>query len=110
MSGCAERLILQPVVYETLSRPEALRTLTAEGKGEPATGSAHPLPAGMRLQPVGRIPQGLVLRPVGREIVIMGEDREECYIVVQGTSWIGYYLPFERAYLALKQPVPLSLE
>jgi len=54
--------------------------------------------------------QGVVLRPVDREIMIAGEDREEAYVVLQGATWTGYYLPVESAYLGLKQPVTLSLE
>ena len=79
-------------------------------RADPITGSATPLPAGLQLQAVGRIPQGTVLRPLGREIMVIGEDRLEAYVVVQGATWTGYYLPSERAYIPLKQPTTLALE
>lgn len=110
VAGCAQRLVLEPVGIEALAGREGSRTLAAEAKGEPSTGRAGPLPAGLVLQPVGRIAQGTVFRPVGREVAVVGEDREEAYPVVRGGSWTGYYLPFEKSFLGLKQPVSLSLE
>ena len=110
LNGCAGRLVLQSVSMKALPEPQAPRILAGETKGEPATGSASPLPAGLHLQPIGQIAQGIVFHPVGREIMVIGQDREEAFVVVQGTDWTGYYLPFEKAFLALKKPVSLPLE
>ncbi len=110
LAGCAGHLVLQPVALQPLPRPAPSRTLAAGATGEPATGSSRPLPAGMRLQAVGSVPEGMVLRPIGREIMVVGQDRDEAYLVVKDSIWVGYYLPVERAYLGLKQPVPLILE
>ena len=109
-SGCAGPLSLTPTRFDLTPGASAPRTLAAEARGTPITGSARPLSAGLRLQPIGQIEQGTVLHPLDTELMIASGDREEADIVVQGTNWVGYYLPFEHAFLPLKTTVTLSLE
>lgn len=106
--GCAGPLSLQKVAMESMVPPGPVHVLTSEANGAPSSGFSRPLVVGTQLQPIGKIAQGEVLRPLNREIMIIGEDRSEAYPVAEGVTWNGYYLPYEKAFIPLKQPIPLQ--
>ena len=90
----------QPV---TLHVREAL-TLT------PNTGYATRVRAGSTWQLVGTTDQGGVYRPVGDAFSVEGANRHEAYVVIGGGKIVGFYLPGERAFAPLPQPVVLPAQ
>jgi hypothetical protein len=105
---CASKLAIQQVAMESITPPGTVHVLITEVNATPSTGFSRPLPAGTELQRVGRLAQGDVLRPLNREVMVVGEDRHEAFVVAKGTTWNGYYLPYEKAFLPLRQPVALQ--
>jgi len=59
---------------------------------------------------VGSIAQGRVLRPTNAVMTVEGKHMHEAYAVVKDDRLIGFYLPVERSFSPLSQPVSLTLE
>lgn len=68
------------------------------------------LPAGSRWQKVGAIPRGDVYRRVDEPFGLEGGYRGEAWPVIQAGRLIGFYLPGEKAYLGLSDPVRAPLQ
>lgn len=58
---------------------------------------------------VGKIPQGDVLRPDGTTLTVEGAHVHEAYIVVSDGKLVGFYLPVEKAFSPLPNPLPVLL-
>jgi hypothetical protein len=74
------------------------------------TGYTRTLRQGSRWQPVGRVAQGLVLRPLdGGVLTVEGSHQHEAYLVLSdASSVVGFYLPAERAFVALSKTIALQ--
>jgi len=109
--ACAADLERSPVGFNPLpagAAPGILR-LPGEVTLTPSTGYSETLPAGSAWQYVGTTPQGEVYRPLGDVFSVEGANRHEAYLVVAGNRVVGFYLPGERAFAPLPQPVPLPI-
>lgn len=58
----------------------------------------------------GAIPQGTVYRPVGHVFQVYSGNVHEAYIVVSEGRLVGVFLPVERAFVPMREPVPVTLE
>jgi len=59
---------------------------------------------------VGSIAQGRVLRSTNAVMTVEGKHVHEAYAVVKDGRLVGFYLPVERSFSPLSQPVSLTLE
>ena len=63
---------------------------------------ASALKAGTTWKQVGTIEQGVVYRTKDQVVIVNSFDVHEAYIVVRDARVVGYYLPVERAYIAVE--------
>ena len=110
-SGCASEVKRVPVEVTT-SVPEAGRRFvtTVPVEARPESGYSRTIRADTEFVVVGRIAQGLVLKPTQTVLTLEGAHMHEAYAVHRDGTWVGFYLPVERAYSALPLPVPMPLQ
>ena len=58
----------------------------------------------------GDISQGQVLKPLDTVLTVEGTNVREAYAVVHNGSWVGFWLPVERAFSPLRTPVAATFE
>ncbi|HCW17295.1 hypothetical protein [Achromobacter sp.] len=71
------------------------------------TGYQREIRKGSLWRSAGSIPQGEVLRPVGTVFTIEGRQVHEAWLVLSDQKLVGFYLPGDQAYSALKSPLPM---
>ncbi len=86
------------------------RVLTAPVTGRSSAGIPRTLPQGTILRRAGSIPEGEVWRPQNRTLTAQGWNVHEGWVVLSGSAWTGFYLPVERAFSPLAEPVTLTTE
>ena len=59
---------------------------------------------------IGSIAQGDVYKPHQDVFTLEGAHIHEAYWVVKNSLLVGFYLPFEQGFSALKQPVPVTFQ
>jgi len=72
------------------------------------TGYARALRQGTRWIRIGRIQQGTVFKPVDSVFTVEGAHVREAYLVIRDTKLVGFYLPVERAFSHLDEPLILD--
>ena len=113
VSACAPEVVRQPIV--------ALSATEARGHADPivlarpatirlGTGYERVLAAGSRWRFAGVVPQGSIYRAAQGVFTVEGANIHEAYLVVRDRNVVGFYLPVERAFSPLSDPVRLSLE
>lgn len=68
-------------------------------------GYTRNIPQGMELRAVGGIPQGAVYKPTNQTLTLEGKHIHEVYVVVQAKKIVGFFMPVERAYVALPKNI-----
>ena len=74
------------------------------------SGYERTIKAGTEFVPAGTVKQGMVLKPTNTIFTIEGAHMHEAYPVVDNGRIVGFYLPVERAFSPLSQPVNLSIQ
>ena len=72
------------------------------------TGYRRTLKAGSQWRAAGTVDQGDVYRPVGDVFTIEGANIHEAWLVVRDGTLVGFYLPAEHGYSALRATAPLQ--
>ncbi|NMK49301.1 hypothetical protein [Achromobacter sp. Bel] len=72
-----------------------------------STGYQREIRKGSVWRSAGSIPQGEVLRPVGTVFTIEGRQVHEAWLVLSDQKLVGFYLPGDQAYSALRSPLSL---
>jgi hypothetical protein len=112
--GCATAVQMAPSELTSASSAseQAAWTLREDATVQLDTGYSRTLRKGSRWQPVGRVAQGQVLRPLdGGVLTVEGSHQHEAYLVVSADrKVIGFFLPAERAFVALGKPVGLAVQ
>ena len=72
-----------------------------------STGYTRTIPALSRWRQVGRLPQGNVYRPVDLAFALEGRQVHEAYLVIDGRTLRGFYLPAESAFSPLDPAIQL---
>lgn len=111
LAGCASEVRREPVELDAAAA-EAGRVWvsTVAVEARPASGYPRTIAPGTEFKAVGRVAQGLVLRPTQTVLTVEGAHMHEAYAVHRDGVLVGFYLPVERAYSALPQPVSMPLE
>lgn len=110
VAGCAAEVVRHPA--ELAVQPAARRVVQVLGEAVSwrlDSGYQRQLAAGTDFLELGAIPQGRVLRPRNATLTVEGAHVHEAYAVVQSGHLVGFYLPVEKSFTPLSQPVPLSL-
>jgi hypothetical protein len=68
------------------------------------------LHAGTRWTLVGSLPQGEVFTSSDQVLTLECSNVFEAYLVVSGKRLVGFYLPVERGFVALRNPIELGFK
>ncbi|MDH4232350.1 MAG: hypothetical protein OEW04_10025 [Nitrospirota bacterium] len=72
------------------------------------TGYSRVLKKGTRWACVGAIPEGDVYKTKDQILTIEGSNIHEAYIVLKSQDLVGFYLPVERTFSPLSNPIAIS--
>jgi UPF0288 family protein (methanogenesis marker protein 3) len=107
--GCAAEVVRTPeqlVVSSQAAQIELTKLVTVEL----SPGNEKKLFTGTRWMSVGNVKQGEVFKPVGTVFSIQGANSHEAYLVIAEKKLVGFYLPGDRAWSALKAPVAIEFK
>jgi hypothetical protein len=112
MAGCA--FDLAHVDYSsTMLSPsaEVQRTVVMETQVSVKTPCMHTriLKAGSTWQLVGSIQEGEVYKPLDQVLTVECSNIYEAYLVLTDRTLIGFYLPVEKGFVAIKKPLQLPV-
>jgi hypothetical protein len=113
LAGCAFDLTdvkYRPARLEPVSGPETSFSLTDDTAihGAPC-GYSRTLRKGTRWFSVGTIPEGVVYRSRDQSITVECSNVFEAYLVVSGERLVGFFLPVEKAFSPLSEPIRLAI-
>lgn len=111
LSACAAMVPMEPARLAPAAATGAAASLVL---GAPAqirlpTGYDALLPARSRWKLAGMLPQGAVYQRADGVFSVEGRHVHEAYLVVQGTTLRGFYLPVEGSFSPLPASVALTL-
>jgi len=97
-----------PTQLETLPATNRSFELDSEVTVHLDTGYSRVLKKGSRWTCVGATPEGDVYRTKDQVLTIEGSNIHEAFIVVKSQNLVGFYLPVERTFSPLCNPIALS--
>jgi hypothetical protein len=109
LCGCASEVVRHPSALAPVSVP-ARFVLTERAEFRLDSGYTRTIAAGTQLVEAGTIAQGGVLKPIATSLTVEGRHMHEAYPVVRSGRLVGFYLPVEKAFSPLSNPIPLSLQ
>jgi hypothetical protein len=107
--GCAAEVVRHPSALTPVAAP-ARFVLTERTEFRLDSGYTRTIAAGTKLVEAGTIEQGRVLKPIATGLTVEGRYMHEAYPVVRSGRLVGFYLPVEKAFSPLSNPIPLSLQ
>ncbi|TAK83325.1 MAG: hypothetical protein EPO12_05775 [Aquabacterium sp.] len=111
LAACASEVRQLPAPFQSLPAAGQRISLSQEVEAMPESGYRRKIAAGSRFQHVGRISQGEVYKPIaGAAIVVEGRHMHEAWIVLNGGSLAGFYLPVEQSFSPVGTPVPFPFK
>ena len=111
LAACASEISMQPAPLSapTLQNTSVVR-LTADATGLSTSGYSRTLQVGSQWEMIGGTNQGQVLKPLDSVLTVEGANVREAYVVIRDGSWVGFWLPVERAYSPLRAPVAVKFK
>ena len=98
---------------DLLPQPQSGQFLTmkkaVEVTGAPC-GYSRTLQEGSNWELIGSIPEGKVYKPLDQVLTVECSNVYEAYLVCVSESLVGFYLPVEHGFVALKKPIELPNE
>lgn len=113
LSACAFDVVrVKQIPTQLESRPSAKDSfiLEKEANIDLGTGYSRVLRKGTRWVLIGAIPQGEVFKTNDQILTIEASNIHEAYIVTKAGKLIGFYLPVERTFSPLNDPVDLFIK
>lgn len=104
------RLKQIPTKFETTSSGFKSFELEKEVTVSLDTGYSRSLKKGSRWTYVGITPEGAVYRTRDQILTIEGSNIHEAYIVVKTRMLVGFYLPVEKTFSPLSNPIALPFQ
>lgn len=109
VSGCATEVSRAPADLAAVSQTQARRIVTVQPIDITLdSGYRRTIKAGVVLLEFGNISAGQVYKPINTIFTVEGKHMHEAYIVLRNERVVGFYLPVEKAFSPLSQPVVLS--
>lgn len=110
LAGCAADLPRTPTSFNSnaTGRTESL-VIAKAIEVTPTTGYSRTLKEGSTWKKVGTVPQGAVYKIENDVFLLEGAHMHEAYSVINNQKLVGFYLPFEQAFVAISPEVPLSI-
>jgi hypothetical protein len=112
LAGCALEVQRVPVQFSpSTDALERTFVISQDVVVVPSAGYARVLKAGSTWKYVGRVPQGSVYAIKDDVFMLEGRHHHEAQCVVSDDqSLVGFYLPVEKAFASIQQPVQLRLK
>jgi hypothetical protein len=111
LAACAAAINMQPAPLQTPTEQNTgVVRLATEVRGVSNSGYSRTLRIGTQWQQIGDTNQGQVLKPLDSVLTVEGANVREAYVVIRDGSWVGFWLPVERAYSPLRTPVAATFE
>jgi len=114
LAACAAEVQHSPSAAPAMAAGTSPRSfqLASDLKIDLQTGYTRTLKRDWNWIPLGVIAQGEVFKPEGQVLTVEGANVHEAYIVVVNGTLVGFYLPVEKAYVALvpQRVLPINLE
>jgi UPF0288 family protein (methanogenesis marker protein 3) len=107
--GCAAEVVRTPEQL-TVNNQAAQIELTKLVTIELSPGNEKKLFTGSRWMNIGNVKQGEVFKPVGTVFSIQGANSHEAYLVIAEQKLVGFYLPGDRAWTAIKAPIAIEFK
>jgi hypothetical protein len=98
-----------PLVSRAASAERAY-VLEKTVKAKPSGGKSRALKEGSVWTEFGTVAEGTVYRPRGAILTAEGVNVREAYIVVRDRTWVGFWLPVEKAFAPVDRPVPIEMK
>lgn len=111
LAACAH-VAQTPALLVPAAAAEASQTqsLAAQLEIDFDTGYHRTVRAGSQWLRAGSLPQGAVFKPYKDVFALEGAHVHEAYLVVHTGKLVGFYLPAERAFSPLQQPLPVTFQ
>jgi hypothetical protein len=100
----------RPAKLESAGPASASFLLEDDATVDLGTGFNRVLRKGTRWEPVGRIAEGDVYRTRDQVLTVEASHVYEAYVVVTSGKLVGFYLPVQRTFSPLPDPVPLAMK
>lgn len=108
LAACAPGVSMQRVAPEMDATDTTVYVLDHQVSGRSSAGYSRTLPAGSRWRRIGRVPTGDILKSPDVTLTVEGAHIHEADIVVRDGSWVGFWLPVEKAFSRLESPIAIS--
>jgi hypothetical protein len=104
LAACAPEIVRRPALLTPMSGAPARAIEILEDATVPVgpLGYQRTIGKGSVWSRIGRVGEGEVYKPVDRVFTVEGAHVHEAYLVLDGNTIVGFYLPVERAF----SPVP----
>ena len=102
LSGCAAEIKREPVTFVRTSSAVSLIQLKSSADLALEVGGSKAIVAGSRWRLVGSVPMGKVYRSEDSVLTLNSRNAHEAYLVIDGDSVVGFYLPGEQSWVAIK--------
>ncbi len=109
LSACTE-IHIQPSQLTLSSDRSSEYVLDKAVESSPVNGWSVHLISGSKWIDLGSTDQGEVFKPVNTVVNVPGVENFEGYIVVRSGIWVGFWLPYEKAFSPLTQQIPITLK
>lgn len=111
LTGCAANLPRSPTSFTPthFARPDTV-VIATDAEITPTTGYTRTIKAGSKWTKVGVVPQGDVYKIENDVFLLEGAHMHEAYSVIKANRLVGFYLPFEQAFVVISPEVSLSLK
>jgi hypothetical protein len=110
LAGCASEVVRYPAELTAVGQQQKRYTTSQSVPLRFDSGYDRTIMAGTGFVEAGTIKQGTVLKPTNTVLTVEGMHMHEAYLVVQGGRIVGFYLPADRAFAPVTQPVPITLQ
>ncbi len=112
--GCASDLPRTAASLDAVAASDPLPqriTITASVTVVPPSMYKREIRAGSQWRLVGRVAQGAVYRPIETVFTVESAHVHEAYLVIDGRTLVGAYLPVERAFVRVEpvKDLPITI-
>lgn len=113
LSACAFDLVhvkQVPISFAAVSENPGTFVLRQDVNVGIGTGYQTRLRAGTRWRQVGRTPHGDVFTTKDQILTVEASNIHEARLVVNEQAITGFYLPVEKTFVPVKQPIPIDVQ
>lgn len=108
LTGCAPEVVRSAIAYTAHTGSKELIQFTRSATIPNFTGTGNTLYVGTRWERVGDVVHGAVYRSRDSVFFLQSANSHEAYLVIKDKKLVGFYLPGDKAWSALAEPLNLE--